>query len=151
METEGGSRLRLLAVHLSAGCHFDPLATSNRPQCHSLAEQVPVIAGWIAERRREGVPFLVLGDFNRRIPADNRDDLMRALEQAGAPLQRATQGLSSPCWGGGHFISHILLGGAARGWVVPDSLRVMVYAERDRSFRERLSDHCPISLRLRIP
>jgi hypothetical protein len=35
--------------------------------------------------------------------------------------------------------------------MVPDSLRVMVYAERDRAFRDRLSDHCPISVRLRLP
>jgi endonuclease/exonuclease/phosphatase family metal-dependent hydrolase len=150
VETPGGSRLRLLAVHLAAGCHHDRLATPDRPQCEALARQVPPLAGWIAERRREGVPFLVLGDFNRRIPADNGDDLMRALERA-APLLRATQGLSNPCWGGGHFISHLLAGGAARGWLVPDSLRVLVYEERDPRYRDRLSDHCPISVRLRIP
>lgn len=150
VEMPGGSRLRLLSVHLAAGCHFDAFATSNRPQCDTLARQMPPLVGWIAERRREGVPFLILGDFNRRIPSDNRDDLMRALEQA-APLLRATQGRSNPCWGGGHFISHIFAGGAARGWVVRDSLRVLVYEERDRRYRDRLSDHCPISIRLRIP
>jgi endonuclease/exonuclease/phosphatase family metal-dependent hydrolase len=150
VQTPGGSRLRLLAVHLAAGCHFDPLGTAGRPACGTLGQQAAVLAGWIAERRREGAPFLILGDFNRRIPADNGDDLMRVLEQA-APLLRATQGLSNPCWGGGHFISHILAGGAARGWLVPDSLRVLVYEERDPRYRERLSDHCPISVRLRIP
>jgi hypothetical protein len=30
-------------------------------------------------------------------------------------------------------------------------MNVLVYAERDRSFRERLSDHCPVSVRLRLP
>jgi endonuclease/exonuclease/phosphatase family metal-dependent hydrolase len=150
VETPGGSRLRMLSVHLNAGCHSDSLVRPDRPQCDSLARQVPVLQGWIAERRREGAAFLILGDFNRRIPGDNRDDLMAALEQA-APLARATQGVSNPCWGGAPFISHILAGGAARGWMVPDSLRVMVYAERDRAFRDRLSDHCPVSIRLRPP
>jgi endonuclease/exonuclease/phosphatase family metal-dependent hydrolase len=28
---------------------------------------------------------------------------------------------------------------------------VQVYAERDPAFRERLSDHCPVSVRLRLP
>jgi hypothetical protein len=30
-------------------------------------------------------------------------------------------------------------------------MNVLVYAERDRSYRERLSDHCPVSIRLRLP
>jgi hypothetical protein len=30
-------------------------------------------------------------------------------------------------------------------------MAVMAYAERDRSFRQRLSDHCPVSVRLRLP
>jgi hypothetical protein len=35
--------------------------------------------------------------------------------------------------------------------VVPRSLSVMAYAERDPAFRDRLSDHCPVSVRLRVP
>lgn len=151
LETPGGSHLRLLSIHLHAGCREDPISTSDRPQCESLGRQVPVLAGWIAQRRREGTPFAILGDFNRRIPADNRDELMAALEAA-APLARATQGASDPCWGGRRpFIDHVLLGGAARGWLVPDSLRVLTYAERGPEWRERLSDHCPLSIRLRLP
>ena len=44
-----------------------------------------------------------------------------------------------------------MLGGAARNWLVQDSLRVMVFAERGGDWRDRLSDHCPISVRLRLP
>ena len=43
------------------------------------------------------------------------------------------------------------LGRPARDWVVPNSFAVLVFAERDRSFRDRLSDHCPVSVRLRLP
>lgn len=106
--------------------------------------------GWIAERRREGVAFAILGDFNRRM--ERNDEFLAMLNEA-APLTRATEGLSDPCWardrgGARPFIDHILLGGPARGWLVRDSFRVLVYAERDPALRDHISDHCPISVRL---
>jgi endonuclease/exonuclease/phosphatase family metal-dependent hydrolase len=58
-----------------------------------LAQAAP-LADWIAARRREGVPFVVLGDFNREM--DGRDAFLRSLRTAG-PLVRATENRSSPC------------------------------------------------------
>lgn len=149
VETAGGA-LRLLSVHLDAGCRDAALATANR-DCESLARQAAILGGWAAERRREGIAFAILGDFNRTM-AGGEDEFLRALAPAG-PLLRATEGVSDPCWAGARgprrFIDHILLGGPAPAWLLPDSLRVMVYAERDPAWRARLSDHCPLSLRLR--
>lgn len=145
-----GIRLRLLGVHLKAGCQLAALAGSVRElgrTCETLRRQVPAIQGWIAERQAEGVPFVVLGDFNRRM--DGTDELAAALNQA-APLVRVTQGRASPCWGGASFIDHIFLGGAARAWLAPQSMRVMVYREGAEA-KERLSDHCPVSVRLQLP
>ena len=153
-----GGRLRLLAVHLKTGCHFDPLR-SRRPACATLRRQVPALQGWIAQRAREGVPFIVLGDFNREMDGrevDHRntgepEELLAALRQA-APLARATEGHSDPCWGeDGGFIDHILAGGAARAWMQPATLRVLVYRETDPALKERLSDHCPVSVRFDLP
>ncbi len=152
VEAPNGARLRLLSVHLNAGCREDPLERNSPPECEGLSRQAQIIARWVEARRREGVAFAVLGDFNRRI--GERDDFLRIVE-AGTPLARPTAGFASPCWadgrGGRPFISHILAGGPARDWIVPNSMNVLVYAERDRSFRERLSDHCPVSVRLRLP
>ena len=53
--------------------------------------------------------------------------------------------------GGETFIDHILLGGAARDWLVADSLRVLTYRETGGEWKQRLSDHCPVSVRLRLP
>lgn len=142
-----GGRLRLLSVHLKSGCNHGRLSGSGRV-CDILRQQVAPLQGWIAQRRGEGVPFVLLGDFNRRM--EGRDELLAALTAA-APLVRATEGRASPCWGGDSFIDHILAGGAARGWMQPDSLRVMVYRETDAAARERLSDHCPVSVRFRLP
>ena len=141
-----GSRLRLLGVHLKSGCQQAALAGSGRT-CETLRRQVAPLQGWIAQRREEGVPFVVLGDFNRRM--DGADELQAALEQA-APLLRVTEGRATPCWGGSAFIDHIFLGGAARGWMAPQSMRVMIYREGPEA-KERLSDHCPVSVRLTLP
>jgi endonuclease/exonuclease/phosphatase family metal-dependent hydrolase len=147
-----GRRLRLLSVHLNAGCREGPIEAGRGRECENLLRQSEVLARWIGERRREGVAFAVLGDFNRRM--DHPRDDMTAAFAAAAPLLRANEGASNPCWsdarGGRPFISHILLGGAARDWMQRGSLRVMVYAERDPAMRDRLSDHCPMSVRLRL-
>ncbi len=152
VEGANGARLRLLSIHLNAGCREDPVSQEGRPECESLARQAQVLARWIEARRREGVPFAILGDFNRRMGED--DDFLQILE-GGRKLLRPTAGLSSPCWadarGGRPFISHLLLGGGAESWMLRNSLSVLVYAERERSYRDRLSDHCPISIRLRMP
>jgi exonuclease III len=66
-------------------------------------------------------------------------------------LTRATEGRASPCWGGEAFIDHIMLGGAAREWLQPDTLRVLTYRETGAEWQQRLSDHCPVSVRLRVP
>ena len=139
--------LRLLAIHLKTGCQRDRLASSTRRQCETLRGQLPVLEGWIAQRQAEGVPFVVLGDFNRWM--NPGDDMLAGLRSA-APLAQATENHDSPCWGGEHFIDHILAGGAARGWLEADSLKVLTYREGvDR--KEHLSDHCPVSARFHLP
>lgn len=142
-----GGALRILAVHLKTGCQWDALDQSRRPQCATLRGQAPVLEGWLAQRRAEGVPFVMLGDFNRWLQP--QDGMLAGLE-ASAPLLLATAGHDSPCWGGGHFIDHIFAGNAARAWLEPDSLRVLVYREGPDQ-KEHLSDHCPVSVRFHLP
>jgi len=146
-QVAGGS-LRILAVHLKTGCERDPLTTSHRPACKELAAQLPPLQAWIEARKAEGVPFIVLGDFNRWM--DGKDQVIAALREV-APLARATEGQSSPCWGGERFIDHILAGGAATQWMQPASLRVQVFRETGEDWKERLSDHCAVSVDFRLP
>ena len=143
-----GGRLRILAVHLKTGCREDKLDRSPRLQCDQLRQQLVALQGWIAQRRQDGVPFVLMGDFNRWM--DAREGFYTALQNTG-PLARITDGRSSPCWGGGGFVDHIIAGGAARGWMQPDSLRVTVYRETGAAAKARLSDHCPVSARFVLP
>jgi endonuclease/exonuclease/phosphatase family metal-dependent hydrolase len=142
------SDLRILAVHLKKGCRDTPLPKAKSRVCEELRDQIPPLTDWIAARRQEGIPFLVLGDFNRWM--DRADTFLAELRKA-APLIRATEGHSSPCWGGENFIDHILAGGPAADWMHSDTLQVLTYRETDRSWQDRLSDHCPVSVRLVAP
>jgi endonuclease/exonuclease/phosphatase family metal-dependent hydrolase len=140
--------LRVLAVHLKKGCPERPLLKAKGAACGELREQVAPLVDWITARRNEGVPFVILGDFNRWM--DGRDGFLAELRKA-APLARATEGRSSPCWGNENFIDHILAGGDAANWVQPNTLRVLVYRETEPGWRDRLSDHCPVSVRFSVP
>ena len=141
----GGAALRVLVVHLKTGCHWDRLDGNTKEPCVLLAKQVPVLAEWVRARASSGEAFAIMGDFNREMDGP---EAMGDAMQAAAPMVRVTQGHSDPCWSGGAFIDHIFLGGAARGWLVPGSLRVMIYNSRNVGDRERLSDHCPVSVRI---
>jgi endonuclease/exonuclease/phosphatase family metal-dependent hydrolase len=143
-----GGKLRVLAVHLKTGCERDPLTSSRRPDCKTLAAQLPPLQAWIAARKAEGVAFIVLGDFNRWM--EGKDQVIAALREA-APLARATEGRSSPCWGGERFIDHILAGGAAAQWMEPATLSVQVFRETGEEWKDRLSDHCAVAVRFRLP
>jgi endonuclease/exonuclease/phosphatase family metal-dependent hydrolase len=139
-----GHELRVLVIHLKTGCQTEDLERPTRPQCVLLAHQIAPLAAWATARRTEGVPFLILGDFNRVL--DDPEPLGDALQEA-APLTRVTEGFANPCWEGDAFIDHILVGGPARAWVVPASLRVQVFQE-PVSQKAHLSDHCPVSFKL---
>ncbi len=141
----GNAKLRVLVIHLKAGCDTDRLAGSRRPACAQLARQIPVLAAWVRDRAAEGAAYMLAGDFNRVLDAP--EEMGETLAKA-APLTRVTEGKSNPCWEGDAFIDHILLGGKAAAWLVPDSLRVMTYEETDPAQKPHLSDHCPVSVRL---
>jgi len=140
--------VRVLGLHLKQGCQYLSTTRGHRPACETLVAQFALVEQWIAARRDEGVSFLVMGDFNRGM--DKPDPVVAGL-RAIAPMVRATEGFGSPCWASEAFIDHILIGGPARDWVKPNSLRVLAYRETNPAWKERLSDHCPVSVRLTVP
>lgn len=152
----GTSReLRLLGVHLKAGCAWDPL-TARREPCAVLARQVPVLEDWIDARAREGVPFAVLGDFNRQLGREQgpaRDEAGRTVaiwpelddgDPPGARLTNAGAGVRPAACRPGERprppIDHIVLGEAAAAALVPGSYRMWPYPREPRG--ARWPDHC---------
>ncbi|MDE7546420.1 endonuclease/exonuclease/phosphatase family protein [Acetobacter fabarum] len=138
------AELRVLVVHLKTGCWDNPLSETHHA-CPILFQQFRALQDWLTQRAKNRETFAIIGDFNRRMT--RTDPLFMALNQI-TPLELVTAGRASPCQNGSSFIDHILLGGDAPKWAQPDSLRVMVLPQDGA---RTLSDHCPVSITLRIP
>jgi endonuclease/exonuclease/phosphatase family metal-dependent hydrolase len=143
-----GQSLRLLSVHLKSAC-FSASLRSPKAACVKLALQLPVLERWIDERAAAGEPFLVLGDFNRRLNAS--DEFYAELDDGEPPnadLTLLSDGYVSKCWEGKYpeLIDHMLLSRDALPWLKPGSFAQLEYELADARFKQRLSDHCPISV-----
>ena len=158
MVSKDGRELRLLNVHLKSKCFSKSLRNPRTRACRTLARQVEPLEAWIDARWREGVPFVVLGDFNRELDRHGeRDHLWAAIADGDPPglaLHRLSAGRNPACWRGTsrHFrypIDFFVFG--ARAWQRVDagSFRQVVWADADADPRRGLpSDHCPIAVDL---
>jgi len=148
--------LRLLSVHLKSGCARVAL-DSARPGCAELARQVPALEQWIDEQARENKPFAVLGDFNRDLRQEPAgislwgqiDDL----DPVGADLVNTAEGQTfqncMPQQTFSGYIDYILLDRQMARGLVENSFGRELYRPRD-ALRRKLSDHCPVFIRLRV-
>ena len=158
MVSRDGRELRLLNVHLKSRCFNKSLRNPRSRACRTLARQIEPLEAWIDARWREGVPFVVLGDFNREIDRHGqRDHLWSAIADGDPPglaLRWLSAGRDPACWRGTsrhhrYPIDFFVFG--ARAWkrVDPASFRQIVWTDADADPRRGLpSDHCPVALDL---
>lgn len=142
-------RFRLLGVHLKSSCFSDNLQTTRKDACLTLREQMGIVEEWAEARHAEGVPFVILGDFNRRFSA--RDDAWAGLNDespAGFRLVAPTIGQRANCRDGRYrdYIDHIVLSSSLATRMVPGSFQQWNYRNWERYV---LSDHCAIGVDLR--
>lgn len=148
----GDSKIRLLAIHLKSGCFegFD----DRDSDCKKLEKQVPELEKWIDARAEEEIPFAVLGDFNHRLNSP-RNAFWKDIDDASPPnadLLKVTEGKRSDCLDGKfpEYIDHIVLDKISSAWLKSDSFEQILFKSRDLE-RNKLSDHCPISVVLELP
>jgi len=150
------NEIRLLSVHLKSGCSRDPL-DSGRRGCPELAHQVPALEGWIDAQARERRAFAVLGDFNRDLQQEPPGiSLWGDIDDADPPeadLVNTADGQTfqncSPAQTFSGYIDYIVLGSRAARGLVKDSFGRSLYAPQEAA-RRKLSDHCPVFIRLRV-
>lgn len=162
----GDSReLRLLSVHLKSGCG-SRLLDDRRKECAALSRQAGLLEAWIDAEAAAGRPFAVMGDFNRNLLRDEgaaRDASGARLrfwpeiddgEPPEADLSNTAAGerfvncSMKQAYRG--YIDYIVLSRTLAARLVPGSFGRVVYDTKD-AVRRKLSDHCPVSVRIRAP
>lgn len=157
--------LHLLSVHLKSGCGRKDLDDPSDDDCAILARQVPVLERWIDAQAAAGRRFAILGDFNRdlqrdRPPARNAAGNLRSLwpeiddgEPREADLVNTADGERfvncSPQAAFSGYIDYIILGRTLGERRVPNSFQRITYSGADAA-RRKLSDHCPVAVRVKL-
>jgi len=157
--------IRLLGVHLKSGCARQRL-DEGPEACRRLARQVPVLEDWIDAAARAGAWYGVLGDFNRNLLAERgaaraangaQRNVWAELDDgeprgatlinvaAGEPFRNCVSGQNHS-----GYIDQIILGEKLATRLVPRSFERLTWTAQDAA-RFKLSDHCPLAIRLRIP
>jgi hypothetical protein len=183
--TKDDKTLRILGVHLKTGCFVGALirnrwndppfqwqhdTTADHP-CMTLARQMRPLRAWIAKSAQQGTPFVIVGDFNRRIDAEashpDQPDLFPMLNGVATEtptddfvLARVPEGTASihACWPEDNgsdrenSIDYLIFGPEFRPTDWQDTYKKLRYVDItsiggasltkvDNDWR--LSDHCP--------
>ena len=146
--------INLMAVHLKSGCFVDDYSTSKLRACEVLGTQIETLDDWIENSIRGNKKFMVLGDFNRRLTRENSMFWNKLVEMNNRPIgiKNGMQNLTGCHPRYPDLIDHIILGPQTSKLHVQNSQMVHFYSSTDEQMAEddMLSDHCPISLMLRL-
>lgn len=145
-----GKKLRLLSVHLKSGCFTQDLDNPSSDSCQKLSQQIPKLEEWIDRRANEGIPYIVLGDFNRRM--NDSDELWTELDDgipANADLERVpSQGAEPACWKFREYIDFFLMSPQVARWRTDGLISIRIPEDTSSSRDTKLSDHCPLAILL---
>ncbi|MCY4306502.1 MAG: endonuclease/exonuclease/phosphatase family protein [Aestuariivita sp.] len=147
--------IRLLSIHLKSGCFDETDLSEDSKQgwdttaCQKLGRQIQPLKNWIVARIAEGVPFIVVGDWNRRMNMNGdvfwtelTNGLDGKLHRAGGVDRKALCNSRFP-----NPIDHIVIGGGLKE--ITDSFREITYSEVLEQ-KKQISDHCPISVEIKV-
>lgn len=143
--TVSGTTLSFLSVHLKSGCFEN---SSSGSACTKLFRQIPELEQWIDSAAADAHPFVVLGDFNRRVNM-SEDMVWTELDDGEPPnadLVSVTDDMPISCRDNEFtkFIDHIVVGRRAGNLVDQTAFRHVTYRQEDRAVWDKISDHCPV-------
>lgn len=150
--THGGATVKFLSVHLKSGCFTNGMSGSS---CTTLLNQVLPLETWIDMAASGAEPFVVLGDFNRRLN-EAGDSIWMNLDDAqpaNADLTALTENMPISCRDNTfpEFIDHIVVDPRALALVDRSSFRHVTFRQADRPVWDKISDHCPVVAEMWLP
>lgn len=150
--TMNGETLSLMSVHLKSGCFEN---TSSGSSCNKLFEQLPELEAWVDAAALAEHPFVVLGDFNRRLTLPG-DDVWAEIDDgvpANADLLAVTEDMPISCRDNNYseFIDHIVVDKRAASFVDRSSFRHVTFRQEDEAVWDKISDHCPVVVEMWVP
>ena len=145
---EAGAPVRLLSVHLKSGCPAG--APGSGEDCKVLFDQQKILKKWVDDRAKDAIPFVLLGDFNRRLQAEEQfwtgidapDDPLKDLS---ITVKRDTPARCQPSFT--QFIDYIIMNPASLVFLKNESFQELTY----ETGVTPASDHCPIAVELTVP
>ncbi len=145
----GYQDIRILAVHLKSDCFIGTTADG----CEVYFNQIVELEKWIDARAETEQAFMVMGDFNRFLTADDSAWLeINDGQPARSTLKKSIAEGNAPCWGGMFFnyVDHLILGDQTQIWLTESEQIVFEETDFEANY-QTLSDHCPIWADLLIP
>lgn len=159
VSTKENKKLRFLNVHLKSGCFIEELPSRKR-SCQIIERQAKVLREWTARRSEEGTPFMILGDFNRRLGVEESNNIVGVMSEINSAFQNRDNTLrtvagakKAKCWGGEYpeFIDHFVIDPQMSTFIDGNAFRELAYPkDLHKKFKKKISDHCPIQLRLEV-
>jgi endonuclease/exonuclease/phosphatase family metal-dependent hydrolase len=150
--TMHGQTAQLMSVHLKSGCFQNDSSSSD---CPLFLRQIPVLESWIDTAAASAEPFIVLGDFNRRLglPGDTVRAELDDGQPVNADLRVITDNMPVSCRDNTftEFIDHMVFDKRAAPWVDATSFRQVTYRQADKGVWGQISDHCPVVVDLWMP
>ncbi|ACT57476.1 endonuclease/exonuclease/phosphatase family protein [Candidatus Liberibacter asiaticus] len=147
-----GKKIWVLDIHLKSFCFLDSLENTYSPSCSLLSQQAQWLKDWITQKKESLVPFVIAGDFNRKINyLGNNDDFWKTIDPNDS-LIRFPKEKDSRCNANKNLrnkipIDYFVMDQNAYKFLIQESFSEILYNEDDiKSRGKRLSDHCPISI-----
>ncbi|MBL0848747.1 MAG: endonuclease/exonuclease/phosphatase family protein [Candidatus Liberibacter ctenarytainae] len=145
-----GEKFFLLNIHLKSFCFVDSLQEKHNFACETLNMQTNWLKEWIDQKKNSNIPFIIAGDFNRKINhLGNQDDVWKKITQ-NTPLIRFPSYKKARCRLKKNIknptsIDFFVMDQLAYNHFVQGSFSEFLYRKEDIQERGyRLSDHCPI-------
>ncbi len=151
--TDTQPETQVMSIHMKSGCFVDDYRQSSSSACGTFSRQAPVLEEWMEDQTSQQLPYVVLGDFNHQMAKSSNYFAQQLRDNPyleGYSLLTADVQSCHPRYP--YPIDHIVSGEVIANRVITNSAMVHAYGYPVGQLKESdmLSDHCPISVDIRL-